>query len=147
MSQHLLYDPAAWAVLEQAVHDSAATAVVLTERRAYDVPAMYRSRYADLLIAVTTRSEPEVVGHALAALRQWARHNRAAARVCADFVVDLTQLGVWRTAVTALVGIVATNRTTDWTNWSTSCDCSSAWRMTPTYPTRPPTETTPPGNV
>ena len=66
-------------MLEQAVHDSAATAVVLTERRAYAVPTAYRSRYADLLIAVTTRGEPEVVGPALLALQQWARYNRAAA--------------------------------------------------------------------
>ncbi|MEU4602143.1 hypothetical protein AB0F43_04100 [Kribbella sp. NPDC023972] len=110
VSQYLLYDPAAWAVLEQAVHDSAATAVVLTERRAYAVPVVYRSRYADLLIAVTTRTEPEVVGHALAALQGWARHNRAAARVCADFIIDLTRRnGLWGTAVASLVGIVATN--------------------------------------
>ncbi|MEV5963684.1 hypothetical protein AB0L70_18090 [Kribbella sp. NPDC051952] len=109
VSQYLLYAPAAWAVLEQAVHDSAATAVVLTERRAYDMPAAYRSRYADLLIAVTTRSEPDVLRHALAALRQWARHNRAASRVCADFVVDLNRTGLWPSAVVSLVGIVATN--------------------------------------
>ena len=113
VSQYLLYDPAAWAVLEQAVHDSAATAVVLTERRAYDMPAAYRSRYADLLIAVTTRSEPDVLRHALAALRQWARHNRAASRVCADFVVDLNRTGLWPNAVFSLVGIVATNPA-DW---------------------------------
>lgn len=110
VSQHLLYDPAAWAVLEQAVHDSAATAVVLTQRSAYDVPLAYRSRYADLLIAVTTRSEPEVVGPAVLALRQWARYNRAAARVCADFVSNLTiRNRIWGDAITALVGIVATN--------------------------------------
>jgi len=110
VSQYLLYDPAAWAVLEQAVHDSVATAVVLTQRSAYDVPLDYRSRYADLLIAVTTRSEPEVVGPALLALRQWARYNRAAARVCADFVCNLTiRNRIWGDAITALVGIVATN--------------------------------------
>ncbi|MGW1342918.1 hypothetical protein ACWCOV_17845 [Kribbella sp. NPDC002412] len=110
MAQYLLYDPAAWAVLEQAVHDSAATAVVLTERRAYDVPLVYRGRYADLLIAVTTRSEPDVVGPALLALRQWARYNRAAARVCADFVSDLSiRSRIWSDALTSLVSIVATN--------------------------------------
>ncbi|MEV0288577.1 hypothetical protein AB0H36_31040 [Kribbella sp. NPDC050820] len=110
MAQYLLHDPAAWAVLEQAVHDSAATAVVLTERRAYDVPLLYRARYADLLIAVTTRSEPEVVGPALLALRQWARYNRAAARVCADFISDLSiRSRVWSDALTSLVSIVATN--------------------------------------
>jgi hypothetical protein len=110
VSQYLLYDPAAWAVLEQAVHDSAATAVVLTQRSAYDVPAGYRSRYADLLIAVTTRTEPDVVGPALLALRQWARYNRAAARVSADFVSNLTVRNrIWSDAITGLVGIVATN--------------------------------------
>jgi hypothetical protein len=110
VSQYLLYDPAAWAVLEQAVHDSPATAVVLSQRSAYDVPAGYRSRYADLLIAVTTRTEPEVVGPALLALRQWARYNRAAAQVCADFVSNLTiRNRIWGDAITALVGIVATN--------------------------------------
>ncbi|WP_433167535.1 hypothetical protein [Kribbella sp. CA-247076] len=110
VSQYLLYDAAAWAVLEQAVHDSAATAVVLTERRAYDVPLDNRSRYADLLIAVATRSEPEVVGPALLALGQWARYNRAAARVCADFVSELSLRNrIWRDAVTALVTIVATD--------------------------------------
>ncbi|MFI7067553.1 hypothetical protein ACIBL3_41615 [Kribbella sp. NPDC050124] len=110
MSQYLLYDPAAWAVLEQAVHDSAATAVVLTERRAYDVPLVYRARYADLLIAVTTRSEPDVVGPALLALRQWAGYNSAAARVCADFISDLSiRSRIWSDALASLVSIVATN--------------------------------------
>ncbi|NIK60898.1 hypothetical protein [Kribbella shirazensis] len=110
VSQYLLYDPAAWAVLEQAVHDSAATAAALTARRAYDVPVAYRSRYADLLIAVTTRSEPEVVGPALLALREWARHNPAAAGVCADFISRLLlRSRVWSDAITALVSIVATD--------------------------------------
>lgn len=110
VSQYLLHEPAAWAMLEQAVHDSAATAVVLTERRAYDVPAAYRSRYADLLIAVTTRNEPDVAGQALLALRQWAGYNDAAARVCADFVNNLTIRGrVWDDAITALGAIVTTN--------------------------------------
>ncbi|GAA3086410.1 hypothetical protein JOF29_007693 [Kribbella aluminosa] len=108
VSQYLLHDPAAWAVLEQAVHDSPATAVALAARRAYDVPLGYRSRYADLLIAVTTRSEPEVVGPALLALREWARHNPAVAGVCADFISRLSVRGpVWRQAITALVSIVA----------------------------------------
>jgi hypothetical protein len=110
VAQHLLYDPAAWAVLEQAVHDSPATAVVLAARSAYDVPLAYRSRYADLLIAVTTRSEPEVVGPTLLALPQWARHNPAAAGVCADFVTNLAlRSRVWSDAITALVSIVASN--------------------------------------
>jgi hypothetical protein len=110
VSQYLLYDPAAWAVLEQAVHDSPATATALTARRAYDVPLGYRARYADLLIAVTSRSEPEVVGAALLALRDWARYNPAAAGVCADFICRLSvRSRVWRDAVTALVSIVATD--------------------------------------
>ncbi|HEY3556158.1 MAG TPA: hypothetical protein VGL05_01770 [Kribbella sp.] len=110
VSQYLLYDPAAWAVLEQAVHDSPATAAALTARRAYDVPVGYRSRYADLLIAVTTRSEPEVVGAALLALREWAPYNPAAAGVCADFISRLSlRSRVWGDAVTALVSIVADN--------------------------------------
>ncbi|MET9276215.1 hypothetical protein [Kribbella sp. NPDC003557] len=110
VSQYLLYDPAAWAVLEQAVHDSPATATALTLRRAYDVPVAYRSRYADLLIAVTTRSEPEVVGAALLALRGWARYNSAAARVCADFISRLDLRGrVWRDAVSTLVSFFATD--------------------------------------
>ncbi|WP_410788249.1 hypothetical protein [Kribbella sp. C-35] len=110
VSQYLLYDPAAWAVLEQAVHDSPATATALTVRRAYDVPVGYRARYADLLIAVTTRSEPEVVGPALLALRGWARYNPAATRVCADFISRLSlRSRVWRDAITALVSFVATD--------------------------------------
>ncbi|TCC38512.1 HEAT repeat domain-containing protein [Kribbella speibonae] len=110
VSQYLLYDPAAWAVLEQAVHDSPATATALTVRRAYDVPVGYRTRYADLLIAVTTRSEPEVVGPALLALRGWARYNPAATRVCADFITRLSlRSRVWRDAITALVSFVATD--------------------------------------
>jgi len=110
VSQYLLYDPAAWAVLEQAVHDSPATATALTVRRPYDVPVAYRSRYADLLIAVTTRAEPEVVGAALHALRGWARYNSAAARVCADFISRLElRSRVWRDAVSALVSFLATD--------------------------------------
>lgn len=110
VSQYLLYDPAAWAVLEQAVHDSPATATALTVRRPYDVPVAYRSRYADLLIAVTTRAEPEVVGAALHALRGWARYNSAAARVCADFLSRLElRSRVWRDAGSALVSFLATD--------------------------------------
>jgi hypothetical protein len=110
VSQYLLYDAAAWAVLEQAVHDSAATAVALTARRAYDVPVAYRSRYADLLIAVTTRSEPDVVGPALLGLLGWARSNPAAMRVCADFISRLSLRNrVWRDATTALVSYFATD--------------------------------------
>ncbi|MFD7157886.1 hypothetical protein ACFV9C_25015 [Kribbella sp. NPDC059898] len=110
VSQYLLYDAPAWAVLEQAVHDSPATAVVLGTRSAYDVPLAYRSRYADLLIAVTTRPEPDVVGPTLLALRGWARYNPAAAGVCADFVTDLSlRSRVWSDAITALVSIVAAN--------------------------------------
>ncbi|MEU8226054.1 HEAT repeat domain-containing protein [Kribbella sp. NPDC048915] len=109
-SQYLLYDPAAWAVLEQAVHDSPATAAALTARSAYDVPSAYRARYADLLIAVTTRREPEVVGAALLALRQWARYNPAVARVCADFIGRLElRSRVWRDACTSLVSFAATD--------------------------------------
>ena len=110
VSQYLLYDAAAWAVLEQAVHDSPATAAVLGARSAYDVPLAYRARYADLLIAVTTRTEPEVVGPTLLALRGWARYNPAAAGVCADFITDLTlRSRVWSDGITALVSIVASN--------------------------------------
>ncbi|GAA1579388.1 hypothetical protein GCM10009804_39970 [Kribbella hippodromi] len=109
-SQYLLYDPSAWAVLQQAVHDSAATALALTARRAYDVPLAFRSRYADLLIAVTTRSEPEIVGAALFALPRWAPHNAAVAQVCADFITNLHDRSyVWRNATTALITILTTN--------------------------------------
>ncbi|MFF0345354.1 hypothetical protein [Kribbella sp. NPDC004875] len=119
VSQYLLYDGAAWAVLEQAVHDSPATALALTGRRAYDVPLGYRSRYADLLIAVTTRSEPEVVGPALLALPGWARHNPAAAQVCADFISDLSlRSRIWRDAITALVTIAASRPPTTPAGWS-----------------------------
>jgi hypothetical protein len=70
----------------------------------------YRARYADLLIAVTTRSEPDVVGPALLALRGWARYNPAATRVCADFISRLSlRSRVWRDAITALVSFVATD--------------------------------------
>ncbi|GAA2787655.1 hypothetical protein [Kribbella solani] len=107
-SQYLLYDPAAWAVLQQAVHDSAATALALTARRAYDVPLAFRSRYADLLIAVTTRAEPEIVNAALFALPRWAPYNAAIAQVCADFITRLSdRTAVWRLATSALVTVVA----------------------------------------
>ncbi|MFG1626682.1 hypothetical protein [Kribbella sp. NPDC049227] len=109
-SQYLLHEPASWALLQQAVHDSAATAIVLTQRSAFGLAAKYRSRYADLLVAVTNRPEPEVVRAALLALPRWARWNRSAAPVCAGFITDLAARNrTWSDATTALVAIVATD--------------------------------------
>ncbi|GAB2579871.1 hypothetical protein [Kribbella endophytica] len=107
-SQYLLHEPASWALLQQAVHDSAATATVLTQRTPYGLATKYRSRYADLLIAVTNRPEPEVARAAVLALQHWANWNTAVAPVIAAFVTDLGSR-TWRSAATALVGIVATN--------------------------------------
>lgn len=107
-SQYLLHEPASWALLQQAVHDSAATATVLTQRTPYGLATKYRSRYADLLIAVTNRPEPEVARAAVLALEHWANWNTAVAPVIAAFVTDLGSR-TWRSAATALVGIVATN--------------------------------------
>ncbi|TCO45173.1 hypothetical protein EV646_109348 [Kribbella antiqua] len=107
-SQYLLHEPASWALLQQAVHDTAATANVLTQRSSYGMAAKYRSRYADLLIAVTNRPEPEVVRRALLSLRRWGRWNPSAAPVCAGFITDLTTRA-WNDATTALVGLVATD--------------------------------------
>jgi hypothetical protein len=106
-SQYLLHEPASWALLQQAVHDSAATATVLTQRTPYGLATKYRARYADLLIAVTNRPEPEVVRPALMALRDWASWNDAVAPVIAAFVTDLSSRS-WTSAATALVGVVAT---------------------------------------
>ncbi|MFI5693288.1 hypothetical protein ACIA58_15695 [Kribbella sp. NPDC051586] len=72
-SQYLLHEPASWALLQQAVHDSAATATVLTQRPAYGMASTYRGRYADLLVAVTNRPESEVVRSAVRSLPRWAR--------------------------------------------------------------------------
>jgi hypothetical protein len=107
-SQYLLHEPASWALLQQAVHDSAATATVLTQRTPYGLATQYRSRYADLLIAVTNRPEPEVARAAVLALQHWANWNNAVAPVIAAFVTDLGSR-TWTSAATALVGIVATN--------------------------------------
>ncbi|MEV6286661.1 hypothetical protein [Kribbella sp. NPDC051770] len=106
-SQYLLHEPASWALLQQAVHDSAATATVLTQRTPYGLATKYRSRYADLLIAVTNRPEPEVVQPALLALQRWAPWNTAVAPVIAAFITDLSSRS-WSSATTALVGVVAT---------------------------------------
>lgn len=107
-SQYLLHEPASWALLQQAVHDSAATAIVLTQRSAFGLAAKYRSRYADLLVAVTNRPEPEVVRAALLSLPRWARWNRSAAPVCAGFITDLAARNrTWSDATTALVAIIA----------------------------------------
>ncbi|ADB31557.1 hypothetical protein Kfla_2483 [Kribbella flavida DSM 17836] len=107
-SQYLLHEPATWALLQQAVHDSAATASVLTQRTPYGLAAQYRGRYADLLIAVTNRPEPEVVRLALLSLHRWSPWNPAAAPVIAAFITDLTARDrTWNDATTALVAIVA----------------------------------------
>ncbi len=107
-SQYLLHEPASWALLQQAVHDSAATATVLTQRTPYGLASKYRSRYADLLIAVTNRPEPEVTRAAVLALQHWANWNPAVAPVIAAFITDLASR-TWTSAATALVGVVATN--------------------------------------
>lgn len=107
-SQYLLHEPASWALLQQAVHDSPATAAVLAQRAPYDVATKYRSRYADLLIAVANRTEPEVVRVALLSLHRWAPWNPAAAPVCAAFITDLgLRNRTWSDATTSLVAIVA----------------------------------------
>ncbi|GAA1509698.1 hypothetical protein [Kribbella lupini] len=107
-SQYLLHEPASWALLQQAVHDSAATATVLTQRTPYGLATTYRSRYADLLIAVTNRPEPEVARAAVLALQPWANWNNAVPPVIAAFITDLSSR-TWTSAATALVGIVATS--------------------------------------
>jgi hypothetical protein len=108
-SQYLLHEPASWALLQEAVHDSAATATVLTQRAAYGMALKYRSRYADLLVAITNRSEPEVVQVALRSLPRWARWNPSVAPVCAGFITDLNARTTWNDATTALVAIVASD--------------------------------------
>jgi hypothetical protein len=99
-------------LLPQAVHASAATATVLTQRTPYGLAAKYRFRYADLLIAVTNRPEPEVVRLALLSLHRWAGWNPAAAPVTAAFITDLTSRN-WDDAATALVAMVAAGRGVD----------------------------------
>jgi hypothetical protein len=107
-SQYLLHEPASWALLQEAVHDSPATATVLAQRSPYTMASQYRSHYADLLIAVTNRPEPEVVRLALLAMRLWARFNPAAVPVCAAFVTDLNVRNRnWIDATNALVAIFA----------------------------------------
>jgi hypothetical protein len=113
-SQHLLHEPATWALLQEAVHDSPATATVLVQRAPLTMASQYRSHYADLLIAVTNRPEPEVVRLALQSMPRWARYNPAAAPVCAGFITDLSiRNSTWSDATTALVAIVATGQGLD----------------------------------
>jgi hypothetical protein len=113
-SQHLLHEPEAWALLQEAVHDSPATAEALVRRPPLSIATQYRSRYADLLIAVTNRPEAPTVGAALRALSGWAPYNPAVAPVCAAFITDLANRSQnWSDAATALSAIVATGRGRD----------------------------------
>ncbi len=107
-SLYLLHEPASWALLQEAVHDSAATAIVLTQRPSYGLATKYRARYAELLVAVTNRPEPEVVRATLQAMPRWAQWSPSVAPVCAGFITDLTST-VWSEATSALVSIVAAN--------------------------------------
>ncbi|MFC9693117.1 HEAT repeat domain-containing protein [Kribbella sp. NPDC056951] len=107
-SLYLLHEPASWALLQEAVHDSDATAVVLTQRPAYGLATKYRSRYAELVVAVTNRPEPEVVRTALQALPRWAPWSPSVAPVCAGFIADLNSKA-WSAAMSTLVSIVATD--------------------------------------
>ncbi|MFI5731012.1 hypothetical protein ACIA49_12885 [Kribbella sp. NPDC051587] len=107
-SLYLLHEPASWALLQDAVHDSDATATVLTQRPAYGMATKYRTRYAELVVAVTNRPETEVVRSALLALPRWAPWSPSVAPVCAGFIADLNSK-VWSAATFALVSIVATN--------------------------------------
>ncbi|WP_328321744.1 hypothetical protein OHA70_25220 [Kribbella sp. NBC_00382] len=107
-SQHLLHEPEAWALLQEAVHDSPATAEALVRRPPLSIATQYRSRYADLLIAVTNRPEPPTVGAALRSLAGWAPYNSAVAPVCAAFITDLTNRSQnWSDAATALSAMIA----------------------------------------
>ncbi|MEV6417656.1 hypothetical protein [Kribbella sp. NPDC051718] len=107
-SQHLLHEPEAWALLQEAVHDSPATAEALVQRAPLSIAAQYRSRYADLLIAVTNRPESPTVGAALRSLAGWAPYNPAVAPVCAAFITDLTnRSNNWSDAANALSGMIA----------------------------------------
>jgi hypothetical protein len=107
-SQHLLHESAAWALLQEAVHDSPATAAMLIQRPPLSIALQYRSHYADLLIAVTNRPETPTVGAALRSLAGWAPYNAAVAPVCAAFITDLANRSQnWSDAATALSAIVA----------------------------------------
>ncbi|TCM43413.1 hypothetical protein [Kribbella sp. VKM Ac-2568] len=107
-SQYLLHEPASWALLQEAVHDSPATATVLAQRSPSTMASKYRSHYADLLIAVTNRSEPEVVRLALLSMRFWARFNPAAVPVCAAFITDLSiRNSTWSDGTSTLATIAA----------------------------------------
>ena len=113
-SQHLLHEPASWALLQEAVHDSPATATVLVQRSPSTMAAQDRSRYADLLIAVTNRAESPTVGAALRSLPGWAPYNPAVAPVCAAFITDLANRSKnWSDASTALAAIVAAGQARD----------------------------------
>ncbi|GAA3558900.1 hypothetical protein [Kribbella ginsengisoli] len=113
-SQHLLHEPEAWALLQEAVHDSPATAEALVQRAPLSIAAQYRSRYADLLIAVTNRPESPTVGAALRSLAGWAPYNPAVAPVCAAFITDLTNRSQnWNDAATALSAMIATGQGRD----------------------------------
>lgn len=104
-SLYLLHEPASWALLQEAVHDSNATAIVLTQRPAYGLATKYRSRYAELVVAVTNRPETEVVRAALLALPRWAPWSPSVAAVCAGFISDLDSKA-WSEATTSLVAVV-----------------------------------------
>ncbi|NEA37181.1 hypothetical protein [Streptomyces sp. SID13031] len=113
-SQHLLHEPASWALLQEAVHDSPATAAMLIQRPPLSMATQYRSRYADLLIAATNRPETPTVGAALRSLAGWAPYNPAVAPVCAGFITDLANRSHnWSDAATALADIVAAGQARD----------------------------------
>jgi hypothetical protein len=110
-SQYLLHEAGSWALLQQAVHDSDATALALTQRQPLEIAEKYRSRYGDLLVAVTIRSEPEIVAAALGALARWSHWIPAAAEICGQFVTDLsTPRHLWRSAVEALAMLAGRQR-------------------------------------
>ncbi|TDD58704.1 hypothetical protein E1263_17965 [Kribbella antibiotica] len=105
-SLYLLHEPASWALLQEAVHDSEATAIALTHRPAYGLATKYRARYAELVVAVTNRPETEAVRSALLALPRWAPWSPSVAPVCAGFISDLNSK-VWSEATTSLIAVVA----------------------------------------
>ncbi|UQI46295.1 hypothetical protein M1P56_19075 [Streptomyces sp. HU2014] len=104
----LLDRPEAWEMLEAAVTGRRELRLAVLGTDPYRLREEHRPRYAGLVHTMCRTDDAEVAQAGYAALGHWARWVPEAAGTLVDVVTDLDDRTGWRTAATALCGVVTT---------------------------------------
>ena len=110
VSQYLLFDDAAWSLLEAAVEGPPATAGVVARTFPVSVPERHRPRYGQLVARVCEHPDPDIARSAYAGLARWGRWVPDAAERCARALTDPSSPPQhWQPAANSLVALVPLN--------------------------------------